>query len=89
MQAALEELALGNVGCSIHACQAVRDLLREAGHLRSLHLYNNMSDDSGAQAIAQAGFVFEEASPPSTLHVRCKLHHLHQGFMPSCMCFDT
>ncbi len=53
-QAALEELYFGNVGCSIHACQALRDLLREAGHLRSLHLYNNMSDDTGAQAIAQA-----------------------------------
>ena len=76
MQAALEELALGNVGCSIHACQAVRDLLREAGHLRSLHLYNNMSDDEGAQAIAQAQLLLRK---PCSLQAtrRCKLHQLN------------
>ena len=53
-QAALQELAFQNVGCSIRACQAVAELVRRPQELRRLHLHNNMSDDAGAIAIAQA-----------------------------------
>ncbi|EIE18561.1 RNI-like protein [Coccomyxa subellipsoidea C-169] len=51
--AGLQRLAFQNVGCSIHACQAVAELVQHSGDLRALHLYNNMSDDEGAIAIAQ------------------------------------
>lgn len=53
LQAGLQRLAFQNVGCSIHACQAVAELVQHSGDLRALHLYNNMSDDEGAIAIAQ------------------------------------
>lgn len=43
-----------NVGCSVRACQAIGELLTRAQDLRSLALLNNMSDDEGAVAIAQA-----------------------------------
>jgi len=54
LQASLRELAFQNVGCSIRACQAVAELVKHPQELRRLHLYNNMSDDAGAAAIAQA-----------------------------------
>ena len=54
VQAALQELAFQNVGCSIRACQAVAELVKRPQELRRLHLHNNMSDDAGAVAIAQA-----------------------------------
>ena len=54
MQAALQELAFQNVGCSIRACEAVAELVKRPQELRQLHLHNNMSDDAGAIAIAQA-----------------------------------
>ena len=55
VQSALQELAFQNVGCSIRACQAVAELVKHPQELRRLHLHNNMSDDAGAAAIAQAG----------------------------------
>ncbi len=53
-QAGLEKLAFQNVGCSIAACHAIAELVPHAGALATLHLHNNMSDDAGAAAIAQA-----------------------------------
>ncbi len=52
-QAALESLSLQNVGCSIHACRAVEELLQASQALRQLHLFNNMSADEGAESIAR------------------------------------
>ena len=52
-QEALESIAFGNVGCSIHGCRAVDELLQNTGSLKRLHLYNNMSGDEGAAAIAR------------------------------------
>jgi large subunit ribosomal protein L31/Ran GTPase-activating protein 1 len=49
---ALEFLALRNVGCSVHACAAVEELV-VGGQLKGLHLYNNMSGDEGAAHIAR------------------------------------
>jgi len=48
----LEYLALKNVGCSVHACAAVEELV-VGGELRGLHLHNNMSGDEGAEHIAR------------------------------------
>ncbi len=53
MQPALEELAFQNVGCSINACTSLSELVQNAQELRSMRLYNNMSDDAGAAAIAK------------------------------------
>lgn len=53
LQPALEQLAFQNVGCSINACTSLAELVQDAQELRSLRLYNNMSDDAGAAAIAQ------------------------------------
>ena len=50
---ALEQLAFQNVGCSINACTCLAELIQNAQELRSLRLYNNMSDDAGAAAIAK------------------------------------
>lgn len=50
------------MGCSIHACQAVAELVQHSGELRSLHLYNNMSGDEGAAAIAQVTDVINDCS---------------------------
>ncbi|KAJ9527605.1 hypothetical protein QJQ45_025877 [Haematococcus lacustris] len=44
-QPALEALSLQNVGCSIHACRAVEELLQQTTSLSSLQLFNNMSDN--------------------------------------------
>ena len=52
------------MGCSIRACQAVAELVKHPQELRRLHLYNNMSDDEGAAAIAQA-------SPHDTFTIMC------------------
>ncbi len=49
---ALESLAFQNVGASIRACEAIAELVTDASSLRTLALYNNMSDDDGAAAIA-------------------------------------
>lgn len=47
-------MALQNVGCSVKACTALDVLLSPPVlALRRLHLYNNMSGDEGAQAIAR------------------------------------
>ena len=46
------------MGCSVRACQAVGELLRQTEELRALHLLNNMSDDEGAAAIGQVGTSF-------------------------------
>lgn len=56
VQPALEQLAFQNVGCSINACSSLAELLQNAQELRSLRLYNNMSDDAGAAAIAKVGY---------------------------------
>ena len=53
LQPALEQLAFQNVGCSINACTSLSELLQNVQELRSLRLYNNMSDDAGAAAIAK------------------------------------
>lgn len=53
LQPALEQLAFQNVGCSINACASLAELVQNAQELRSLRLYNNMSDDAGAAAIAK------------------------------------
>ena len=65
LQAALQELAFQNVGCSIRACEAVAELVKRPQELRRLHLHNNMSDDAGAAAIAQARPA-SHAPPPCT-----------------------
>ncbi|KAL0024197.1 hypothetical protein WJX77_006533 [Trebouxia sp. C0004] len=52
-QATLEELAFQNVGCSINACTSLAELVQNAQELKSMRLYNNMSDDAGAAAIAK------------------------------------
>jgi large subunit ribosomal protein L31/Ran GTPase-activating protein 1 len=43
---------LQNVGCSVHACKAVAELLRHTAALTGLHLFNNMSGDEGATYIS-------------------------------------
>ena len=53
LQAALEWLAFQNVGCSVHACAAVKELVTHPGRLQTFHFYNNMSDDAGAASIAE------------------------------------
>ncbi|KAF6260413.1 hypothetical protein COO60DRAFT_1625705 [Scenedesmus sp. NREL 46B-D3] len=52
LQPGLEFLALQNVGCSVHACKALAELLPQAASLAGLHLFNNMSGDEGASHIA-------------------------------------
>lgn len=52
-QEALESIAFQNVGCSVHGCAAVDELMRNSQRLRRLHLYNNMSGDEGAASIAR------------------------------------
>ena len=54
VQTGLQRLAFQNVGCSIKACQAVAELVQHSQDLRCLHLFNNMSGDEGAAAIAEA-----------------------------------
>eukprot|EP00878_Enallax_costatus_P020701 GHUV01021891.1.p1 GENE.GHUV01021891.1~~GHUV01021891.1.p1 ORF type:complete len:429 (+),score=176.02 GHUV01021891.1:75-1361(+) len=49
----LEFLSLQNVGCSVHACKAVEELLPADSKLAGLHLFNNMSGDEGAGHIAR------------------------------------
>jgi large subunit ribosomal protein L31/Ran GTPase-activating protein 1 len=48
----LEFLSLQNVGCSVHACKALAELLPQAASLAGLHLFNNMSGDEGAGHVA-------------------------------------
>ncbi len=55
LQPALEQLAFQNVGCSINACMSLAELVQNAQELKSMRLYNNMSDDAGAAAIAKVG----------------------------------
>jgi hypothetical protein len=50
-QRALQALYLQNIGCSVHACRAVHELVT-CTTLQKLHLFNNMSGDDGASAIA-------------------------------------
>lgn len=52
-QSGLESLSLQNIGCSVHACAAVAELLAHCTTLRQLHLFNNMSDNEGAAHIAK------------------------------------
>lgn len=49
----VEFLSLQNVGCSVHACKAVEELLPPNSKLAGLHLFNNMSGDEGAGHIAR------------------------------------
>lgn len=51
-QEGLEFLSLQNVGCSVHACKAVAELLLHTSALKGIHLFNNMSGDEGAGHIA-------------------------------------
>jgi hypothetical protein len=46
-------VSLQNVGCSVHACAALAELLPPASSLAGLHLFNNMSGDEGAGHIAR------------------------------------
>ncbi|WIA30005.1 hypothetical protein OEZ86_000102 [Tetradesmus obliquus] len=48
LQPGLEFLSLQNVGCSVHACSALAELLPQSARLAGLHLFNNMSGDEGA-----------------------------------------
>jgi Ran GTPase-activating protein (RanGAP) involved in mRNA processing and transport len=48
----LKHIAFQNVGCSVHGCAAVNELLVHSGNLRSIHLLNNMSGCEGAASIA-------------------------------------
>lgn len=52
-QTALESLSFQNVGCSIAACNALDELVTHTQSLQQLHLFNNMSGDEGAAAIAR------------------------------------
>lgn len=47
----LQALYLKNIGCSVNACKAVAELV-SCNSLQLLHLFNNMSDNEGASAIA-------------------------------------
>jgi Ran GTPase-activating protein (RanGAP) involved in mRNA processing and transport len=47
----LRSLRLQNIGCSVNACRAVNELVQSSA-LDTLHLFNNMSDNEGANAIA-------------------------------------
>eukprot|EP00892_Ulva_mutabilis_P012690 jgi/Ulvmu1/9794/UM056_0034.1 len=49
--ACLEGLYLQNIGCSVNACKAVAELVK-CDSLKLLHLFNNMSDNAGAEHIA-------------------------------------
>ena len=53
LQESLESIAFQNVGCSVHGCAALDELMVNTGHLRRLHLYNNMSGCEGAASIAR------------------------------------
>lgn len=52
-QESLESIAFQNVGCSVHGCAAVDELMQCTGSLKRLHLLNNMSGDEGAASIAR------------------------------------
>lgn len=49
----LEFLSLQNVGCSVHACKALSELVPAGSALSGLHLYNNMTGDEGAEHVAR------------------------------------
>ncbi len=51
-QKTLRHIAFQNVGCSVHGCAAVDELLVHCSELRSIHLLNNMSGCEGAVSIA-------------------------------------
>jgi Ran GTPase-activating protein (RanGAP) involved in mRNA processing and transport len=51
-QKALKHIAFQNVGCSVHGCAAVDELLVHCSEIRSIHLLNNMSGCEGATSIA-------------------------------------
>jgi large subunit ribosomal protein L31/Ran GTPase-activating protein 1 len=46
-------VSLQNVGCSVHACAALCELLPPSSRLAGLHLFNNMSGDEGAGHVAR------------------------------------
>lgn len=66
LQPALEELAVQNVGCSVNACKSLAELVQHAQSLRTLRLYNNMSDDDGAKSIAKVLLLSEALKSKST-----------------------
>lgn len=49
----LEFVSLQNVGCSVHACNALSELVPGGSALSGLHLYNNMTGDEGAEHVAR------------------------------------
>lgn len=49
----LEFVSLQNVGCSVHACNALSELVPNGSALAGLHLYNNMTGDEGAEHVAR------------------------------------
>jgi large subunit ribosomal protein L31/Ran GTPase-activating protein 1 len=49
----LEFMSLQNVGCSVHACKALAELVPVGSALSGLHLYNNMTGDEGAEHVAR------------------------------------
>ena len=51
-QTTLESIAFQNVGCSVHGCAAVDEIMQSTTSLKRLHLLNNMSGDEGAVSIA-------------------------------------
>jgi len=46
-------VSLQNVGCSVHACNALSELVPAGSALAGLHLYNNMTGDEGAEHVAR------------------------------------
>lgn len=46
-------MSLQNVGCSVHACKALSELVPNSSALAGLHLYNNMTGDEGAEHVAR------------------------------------
>ena len=92
LQPALEELALQNVGCSVNACKSLAELIQNAQDLRTLRLYNNMSDDAGATSIAE---VFTVSSIPASSYpsspdpLQSSTHEVCCDFtfvLQSCLC---
>lgn len=80
VQPALEQLAFENVGCSINACTSLAELLENTQELRNLRLYNNMSDDAGAAAIAKVDYVTSQNLSQYPQHTHCCIvqHRRHQ-----------
>ena len=70
LQEGLEFLAFQNVGCSINACAAVKELFANPAQLKGFHFYNNMSDDEGAASIAEVRSSSNSHQPSYALRLK-------------------